>query len=76
VFGHRTAARPLLPEADHVAAEEYGFDFRYESRPDWQTYHSLLDFARQVRADILDLRPRDMIDIQSFLWVQGSSEYD
>ena len=22
------------------------------------------------------LRPRDMIDIQSFLWVQGSSEYE
>ena len=22
-----------------------------------------------------DLRPRDMIDIQSFIWVQGSDEY-
>ena len=22
-----------------------------------------------------DLRPRDMIDLQSFLWVQGSAEY-
>jgi len=29
-----------------------------------------------VRRDLRDLRPRDMIDIQSFLWVQGSSEYD
>ena len=25
--------------------------------------------------DLRDLRPRDMIDIQSFIWVQGSDEY-
>ena len=25
--------------------------------------------------DLRDLRPRDMIDIQSFIWVQGSEEY-
>jgi hypothetical protein len=35
----------------------------------------LLKFARTVRADLDDMRPRDMIDIQSFLWVQGSDEY-
>ena len=34
-----------------------------------------LDFVGQVRRDISDLRPRDMIDMQSFLWVQGSDEY-
>jgi hypothetical protein len=28
-----------------------------------------------VRRDLRDLRPRDMIDIQSFMWVQGSDEY-
>jgi hypothetical protein len=28
-----------------------------------------------VSADQRDLRPRDQIDIQSFLWVQGSDEY-
>jgi hypothetical protein len=35
-----------------------------------------LDFARQVRADTQGLGPRDMIDLQSFMWVQGSSEYE
>jgi hypothetical protein len=35
----------------------------------------LLDFVARVRADVSDLRPRDMIDLQSFLWVQGSDEY-
>ena len=32
-------------------------------------------FVRRVRGDISDMRPRDMIDMQSFLWVQGSDEY-
>jgi hypothetical protein len=31
--------------------------------------------AFAVRKDLPDLHPRDMIDIQSFLWVQGSDEY-
>jgi hypothetical protein len=29
-----------------------------------------------VRDNVEDLGPRDMIDLQSFIWVQGSSEYD
>jgi hypothetical protein len=29
-----------------------------------------------VRHDQADLRPRDMIDLQSFIWVQGSDEYE
>jgi len=28
-----------------------------------------------VRRDLRDLKPREMIDMQSFLWVQGSDEY-
>jgi hypothetical protein len=59
-----------------VAAREYGFDFRYQSRPNWDTYASLLEFAETVRRDQRELRPRDMIDLQSFIWVQGSDEYE
>jgi len=29
-----------------------------------------------VRSDTADLEPRDMIDLQSFIWVQGSDEYE
>ena len=65
----------LKPTVTRAAAAKYGFDFRYKSRPDWETYASLLEFAATVRRDQRDLRPRDMIDIQSFLWVQGSDEY-
>ena len=65
----------LKPNATRASALAYGFDFQYDSRPSWETYASLLEFGRIVRQDLQDLRPRDMIDIQSFLWVQGSDEY-
>ncbi len=66
----------LKPNVTRIAAREYGYDFRYQSRPSWETYSGLLGFAEVVRKDLRDLRPRDRIDIQSFLWVQGSDEYD
>jgi hypothetical protein len=66
----------LKPNVTRVAAREYEFDFEYRSRPNWETYTSLIQFAETVRADNRDLRPRDMIDLQSFLWVQGSDEYE
>ena len=66
----------LKPMVTRAAALEYGFDFQYRSRPNWATYESLLEFARTVEADLSDLEPKDMIDIQSFLWVQGSDEYE
>jgi hypothetical protein len=66
----------LKPNVTRRAARAYGFDFHYESRPAWPTYRSLLDFGEMVRRDLHDWRPRDMIDIQSFIWVQGSDEYD
>ena len=66
----------LKPNVTRLAAEAYGFPFEYASRPCWPTYASLLAFAEQVRRDTRDLRPRDMIDLQSFIWVLGSDEYD
>lgn len=66
----------LKPVVTRTAAREYGVEFHYESRPNWLTYVSLLEFAEQVREDQADLGPRDMIDLQSFIWVQGSDEYE
>ncbi|MFN2426964.1 MAG: hypothetical protein ABR587_11025 [Candidatus Binatia bacterium] len=66
----------MKPVVTRTAAAKYGFEFEYVSRPNWATYTSLLEFAETVRHDQRDLRPRDMIDLQSFVWVQGSDEYD
>jgi hypothetical protein len=65
----------LKPNTIREAARAYGFPLRYASRPSWETYASLLEFAKVVRRDLRDLRPRDMIDVQSFMWVLGSDEY-
>ena len=65
----------LKPNVTKIAAQKYGFDFHYESKPNWRTYASLLEFAETIRRDLRDLKPRDMIDLQSFIWVQGSDEY-
>jgi hypothetical protein len=65
----------LKPTVTRIAAKRYGFAFEYKSRPAWETYASLMTFARTVRRDQSPLRPRDLIDIQSFIWVQGSEEY-
>lgn len=78
VFGF--IAQPLehmfmKPNTIRAASRAYGYDLPYQSRPSWETYGSLLAFAELVRRDLRDLRPRDMIDLQSFLWVQGSDEY-
>ena len=68
----------LKPNVTKIAAEEYGYDFQYKSCPNWGTYLDLLAFAETVRRDLraAGLKPRDMIDLQSFLWVQGSDEYE
>jgi hypothetical protein len=57
------------------AAAAYGFDLAYSPRPTWEAYSSFRTLCRTVRSDLADLHPRDQIDIQSFLWVQGSDEY-
>ena len=78
VFGFLAQPRRhifLKPNVTRIAAARYAFDFHYDPRPNWDTYQDLLKFAALVRADLRDLRPRDLIDIQSFLWVQGSDEY-
>jgi hypothetical protein len=66
----------LKPMVTKRAAEEYGVEFLYRSRPNWETYASLLDFGKRVARDVRDLHPKDLIDIQGFIWVQGSDEYD
>lgn len=65
----------LKPTVTKKAAEKYKFEFRYSSKPSWDTYQSLLDFAALVRKDTSAYKPRDMMDIQSFIWVIGSEEY-
>jgi len=78
VFGFIAQPRThffLKPTVTREAARRYGVELHYASRPSWPLYKGLLDFVGRLRSDVSELRPRDMIDMQSFLWVQGSDEY-
>lgn len=78
VFGfiaHPTKHIFLKPMVTKAAAKKYDYNLQYKSMPNWETYESVLDFAGTIRKDIASLQPRDMMDLQSFIWVLGSEEY-
>lgn len=66
----------LKPTAMQTAARELGYDFEYSSKPSWNTYEDLMRFANLTKEGIADLKPKDYHDIQTFLWVIGSAEYE
>ena len=66
----------LKPQVTKKAAKRYGYELNYTPKPNWRTYKSILDFARQIRKDLPSLKPRDLIDLQSYIWVMGSPEYE
>ncbi len=68
----------LKPRVTRGAARAYGYDLAYQPAPTWAVYESLLTFGAIIRRDLerhRGLRARDMIDVHSFIWVQGAAEY-
>lgn len=61
----------LKPEATLDFAERVGHPFAsaYGAAFEWRIYEQLLGLARRTSEEIADLKPRDMIDIQSLIWV-------
>lgn len=66
----------VKPNVTRKAAKAYGYPLAYQSKPNAETYAQMLAFAETVRRDTAKLGPCDMIDLQSFIWVQGSAEYE
>ena len=66
----------LKPLVTKAAAERWGSPFVYRPGPSTETYRSLLAFGRDVRGALPGRRARDQIDVQGFIWVLGSTEYD
>ncbi len=68
----------LKPRVTRSAARAYGYALAYRPEPAWPVYESLLTFGAIIRRDLerrRGLQARDMIDVQSFIWVQGAPEY-
>ncbi|WP_037429574.1 hypothetical protein [Sinorhizobium fredii] len=66
----------LKPEVTKLYAERVGHPYAEKYSPDLDiaVYESLLDLSRLTEMELVDLKPRDRIDIQSFIWVIG--KYD
>ena len=63
----------LKPEVtkDFAARVGHPLAHSYSSDLDYAVYQDLLDMAGAIRQALIDLEPRDMIDIQSVIWVVG-----
>jgi hypothetical protein len=58
----------IKPMPTQKAAELSAFEINYRPQLNWLTYRNVLAFAEHLREAIAPLKPRDMIDVQSFLW--------
>ena len=61
----------LKPEVtkDFAARVGHRFAADYEPRLDIEVYECLLDLVAKTEDQLVELRPRDRIDVQSFIWV-------
>jgi hypothetical protein len=63
----------LKPEVTQEFAARVGHRFANDYAPqlDMAVYDSLLDLSRTTAIEIADMKPRDRIDVQSFIWAVG-----
>lgn len=59
----------LKPEVTKACAKRRRFSLNYKTEPNWLTYTCFLRLAAVIAEEVADLTPRDMIDIQSYIWV-------
>ncbi len=58
----------VKPTITQKAAELSAFEINYRPELNWLTYESVLKFSNYLRAELAELKPKDMIDVQSFMW--------
>lgn len=58
----------IKPTITKHSAELCGFEINYRPQLNWLTYKSVLDFSQYLFDALSELKPRDMIDVQSFMW--------
>jgi len=68
----------LKPEVTKHAAALTKAELNYKSDLNWLTYSCLLDFAKYLKDELvaMEMNPRDMIDVQSFMWCITPGKYD
>lgn len=68
----------MKPTVTQNAAKAFNFPFRYTTELKWDTYKQLNDFyvyLKQYLLENTELAPRDMIDVQGFMWCADPKSY-
>ena len=58
----------IKPTYTQNAATICAFDIGYTPRPGWPAYERMLRFSNYLKSELASLKPRDNIDVQSFMW--------
>lgn len=58
----------VKPTVTQNAAAVSGFNIDYRPEVNWGTYARILAFSEYLKSELAPLKPRDMIDVQSFMW--------
>lgn len=63
----------VKPTVTQALADAFRFQLGYRPHPNWTTYKQVLDLAGVIDSELRskgtpELEPRDMIDVQSFMW--------
>ena len=65
----------MKPTVTQSAAEVSAFEINYRPKLNWLTYKSVLAFSDYLKYELSELKPRDMIDVQSFMWCIAPGKY-
>ena len=65
----------VKPTITQYSSELCGFEVNYKPLLNWLTYKSVLGFSEYIKSEIAELKPRDMIDVQSFMWCIAPGTY-
>jgi hypothetical protein len=58
----------VKPTITQYSSELCGFEINYKPQLNWLTYKKVLEFSEYLFSELSELEPRDMIDVQSFMW--------
>jgi hypothetical protein len=64
----------IKPTITQYSAELCGREINYKPQLNWLTYKSVSDFSKDLFNELSELKPRDMIDVQSFMWCIAPSK--
>ena len=59
----------VQPNSVKAAADAWRYDVGYSPQVTWDGYRRIRDFCQFVHDELAEVKPRDFIDVQFFMWV-------